>query len=109
MAHRVHPVAKLGYGWNGYYIITICTANRECFFGNICNDIMNLSETGQMAEQFWNEIPNHFPFVVLDAFVIMPNHLHGILIIARNSDGNPGFTITSFATMNHMKESGNIF
>lgn len=40
-----------------------------------------MSEIGQMAEKYWIEIPNHFPFVKLDAFVVMPNHIHGIIII----------------------------
>ena len=74
------------YGWNGYYFITICTAHRRYFFGDICGGIMNLSETGQFALQFWNEIPNHFPFIILDAFVVMPNHVHGILIVDRDED-----------------------
>ncbi|MFP3860105.1 MAG: hypothetical protein ACLFUW_04715, partial [Bacteroidales bacterium] len=62
------------YGWNGNYFITICTAYRECFFGEIENGRMYLSETGQLAYQFWNEIPEHFPFILLDAFIVMPNH-----------------------------------
>jgi len=72
------------YGSNVSYFITICTKNRKCFFGNIENQIMNLSEIGQFADKFWTEIPNHFPFVELGVFVIMPNHVHGILIINKN-------------------------
>jgi REP element-mobilizing transposase RayT len=75
------------YGWNGNYFITICTMDRECFFGKIENHTMHLSETGKLAQQFWNEIPNHFPFVLLGAFVVMPNHVHGILTIDRG-DGD---------------------
>jgi len=71
--------------WN--YFITIFTAYRERFFGEIENDRMHLSETGQMANKFWNKIPEHFPFVLLDAFVVMPNHIHGIVIIDKR-DGN---------------------
>jgi len=47
---------------------------------------MNLSEIGKMAEKYWLEIPDHFPFVILDAFVIMPNHVHGIIIIDKPYD-----------------------
>jgi REP element-mobilizing transposase RayT len=69
------------YANNGAYFITICTQNREHFFGNIKNGIMQLSEIGKFAEQFWHEIPNHFPMVELGNFVVMPNHVHGILIM----------------------------
>lgn len=72
------------YSNNGAYFITICTQNREHFFGNIQNGIMQLSEIGKLAVQYWIEIPNHFPFIELGSFVVMPNHVHGILIINNN-------------------------
>src|SRR6056297_1854579 len=81
------------YGWNGHYFITICTSERECFFGSIENHTMHLSETGIMAQHFWNKIPEHFPFVLLDAFVVMPNHVHGIVTINKQDgvgNGNNG-------------------
>ncbi|MFW6145457.1 MAG: transposase, partial [bacterium] len=74
------------YAWNGAYFITICTANRECFFGNIIDGNMHLSNSGQFAYKFWQEIPDHFPFVELDAFVVMPNHIHGIIVIDNRND-----------------------
>ncbi len=78
------PFARLqtwDYANNGAYFITICTQNREHFFGQIKNKEMRLSEIGKLAAQFWYEIPNHFPMVELGNFVVMPNHVHGILII----------------------------
>jgi len=78
------------YGWNGRYFITICTANRQCFFGDIRDKQMYLSETGHLARKFWYEIPAHFPFVLLDAFIVMPNHIHGIVIIDRKINVNNG-------------------
>ena len=69
------------YGTNGAYFITICTQNREHFFGVVQNGTMQLYETGKIAEQLWIEIPNQFPFIELGNFVVMPNHVHGILII----------------------------
>ena len=75
------------YGSNGAYFITICTQNRRHFFGEIIDStipdesIMHLNDMGEMAEKYWVEIPQHFPFVSLGNFVIMPNHMHGILII----------------------------
>jgi putative transposase len=71
------------YGWNGIYFITICTKDRECYFG----DVVQLSEIGKIAGQYWSEIPSHFPFAELDEFVIMPNHIHGIIIINKKDDG----------------------
>lgn len=78
------PSARLqtwDYANNGAYFITICTQNRHHFFGTIQNQEMQLSEIGKLAAQFWMEIPNHFPFIELGNFVVMPNHVHGILII----------------------------
>ena len=75
------------YGWNGAYFITICTQNRIHYFGEIENREMQLSEIGKMAEKYWYEIPEHFPFVKLGAFVVMPNHMHGIIIIDKPDDG----------------------
>ena len=75
------------YGWNAPYFVTICTANRECYLGEIQNNEMILSEIGFKANEFWLEIPEHFPFVKLDEFVVMPNHVHGIIIIDKPDDG----------------------
>ena len=69
------------YGWNAAYFITIITQNWSCWFGKVKNKKMELSDLGAYANLCWLEIPNHFPFVELGAHVIMPNHVHGILII----------------------------
>jgi len=69
------------YGWNATYFVTICTANRKHYFGEVVQGKMQLSDIGRCAEKCWNEIPEHFPFVILDGFVVMPNHVHGIIII----------------------------
>ncbi len=69
------------YSRNGAYFVTIVTENRENYFGEIIDKKMQLSEMGEIAEKFWHEIPQHFPFVKLDAFVVMPNHVHGIIWI----------------------------
>ena len=85
------PSARLkdwNYGLNAAYFITICTQNRECWFGNVSDGQMNLSVTGQLAHQFWYEIPNHFPFVILGEFVVMPNHIHGIIIMNKADETN---------------------
>lgn len=69
------------YSQNGLYFVTICTKDREELFGEIVNEKMILNEVGKVANQFWQETPKHFPFVNPDQFVVMPNHVHGILEI----------------------------
>ncbi len=73
------------YGSNGAYFITICTKNRKRFFGEIANNKMIYNEMGCLAHNFWAEIPKHFPFIELGNFQIMPNHVHGILIINKTN------------------------
>jgi putative transposase len=92
------------YSKNGAYFITICTQNREHFFGNIQNGMMQLSEIGKLAERYWLEIPEHFPFVELGNFVVMPNHFHGILII----NNIPNAVETRFIASNNCHENNEI-
>jgi REP element-mobilizing transposase RayT len=79
-------------GWDyrnpWYYFITICTKDRRHYFGEIRNGMMGLTEQGCAAWYFWNEIPNHFDFVKLDEFVVMPDHVHGIIQIIPDENGN---------------------
>ena len=72
------------YGNDGAYLITICTKNRECYFGNVVDAKMQLSHIGLLADVFWHEIKNHAKNVRLDAFQVMPNHIHGVLILNGN-------------------------
>lgn len=69
------------YSSDGAYFITLTTARREPWFGNIENVVMVTSQVGEIASRCWREIPEHFPNVALDAFVIMPDHVHGIIIL----------------------------
>ncbi len=69
------------YSSNGYYFITICTKERQHYFGEIINNVMCLSKIGEIVQKYWVEIPIHFSFIELDEFVVMPNHVHGIIII----------------------------
>jgi REP element-mobilizing transposase RayT len=69
------------YSQEGAYFITICTQDRVCLFGDIVDGKMRLNDKGQHVEKCWHEILVHFPNVELDEFVIMPNHVHGILVI----------------------------
>ena len=78
------------YGWTGAYFITIRTKNREHYFGENINKKMQLSQCGVLADVLWHEIPHHQPRVSLGEFVVMPNHIHGILILDAPSENNIG-------------------
>jgi REP element-mobilizing transposase RayT len=81
--HHRRSIRLKGYDYTqpGAYFITICTHGRECLFGEIIDGEMHLNEAGQIVVQTWQDLPNHVPNVQLDAFVVMPNHVHGIIII----------------------------
>ena len=67
------------YSKEGAYFVTICTRNGECLFGDVVNGKMRLNELGRMVQTVWDGLPERFP--ILDAFVVMPNHVHGILVL----------------------------
>ena len=72
---------KYDYSQAGEYFITICLQNRECLFGEIVNDEMILNDAGRMVSDIWHRIPGHNPGVEIDEFVVMPNHIHGIMVL----------------------------
>jgi len=74
------------YGKNGAYFVTICTENRKHFFGNIDEDKIQWSNIGKIANDYWQQIPQQFSFVTLGEWIIMPNHIHGILIFDTHTD-----------------------
>ncbi len=78
------PTARLpnwDYSSTGWYFVTICVKNRECCLGNITDRKMRFSSIGKIAQKYWLEIPNHYQNVTLDEYNILPNHIHGIIII----------------------------
>ncbi len=77
-----------GYDYSnaGWYFVTICTNKKINFFGKITDGKMKLDKLGEIAQDTWKQIPNHYPEVKLDYFQIMPNHIHGILIIDNIGD-----------------------
>ena len=80
------------YGSPGLYFITICTKNREHYFGEIENGIMSLNELGFIANNEWIKTPEIRPDMNLESgeFVVMPNHFHGIIMIGENQFNNHG-------------------
>lgn len=69
------------YSQSGAYFVTVCAHNRQNLFGGIEGGKIILNEYGNIVNHCWREIPAHFPHVELDEFVIMPNHVHGVIII----------------------------
>lgn len=93
------PSARAGwwdYAADAAYFVTICTKNRVLYFGTVVDSVLELSEIGKIAHRCWAAIPEHFPSVILGEFVIMPNHLHGIVVIDKENaiaDDNPVETL----------------
>jgi putative transposase len=81
--HHRRSIRLKGHDYTqpGAYFVTICTRERECLFGHVVNGEMRLNDAGEIAQRGWEDIPRHFPLVELDAFVIMPNHVHGVIVI----------------------------
>jgi REP element-mobilizing transposase RayT len=73
---------KWNYASTGWYFVTICTQGRDYFFGEIKEGVMHLSNIGNTVRKFWQEIPEHSKAQIrLDEFIVMPNHVHGIIVI----------------------------
>ena len=99
------------YGQNGAYFVTICTKNWKRFFGNIVDDRAVSSKIGEIAKECWQAIPDHFSHVELGEYVIMPNHIHGIVFIVETpklgvstttdgwKSGNLGVVINQYKRM----------
>ena len=83
---------KYDYSQSGAYFVTICTQNKKCFFGNLVNDKMILNDAGRMINIIWNELPINYPGVNIDEFQIMPNHVHGIIVIDNRQARGPAPT-----------------
>jgi len=84
--HHRRSIRLKGYDYSqaGAYFITICTENRRCLFGMVEGSEMILNRAGEYVKECWLKIPEHFPHAKLDEFSIMPNHIHGIIIINEN-------------------------
>jgi REP element-mobilizing transposase RayT len=68
------------YSWPGWYYVTVCVKDAQCLFGEIRRDEVVLNSLGDLVRQTWDDLPNHYN-IELDAFVVMPNHIHGVVIL----------------------------
>lgn len=81
--HRRRSIRLKGYDYAqpGAYFVTIVTQGRVCPFGNVVNGEMRLNGFGRIVEWTWHDLPNHVAGIVPDAFVVMPNHVHGVVVL----------------------------
>jgi putative transposase len=86
--HHRRSIRLQGYDYSqsGAYFVTICTFQRQHLFGAVNNGEMQLNVTGQIVSAIWQKIPQHFPNVEIDEFILMPDHLHGIIVISEQAE-----------------------
>lgn len=72
---------RYNYGKCGFYFVTICTKDKRCYLGDVRDNKINLSEIGKIVQLCWQKIPEHFSSIGLGKFIVMPNHIHGIIEI----------------------------
>ena len=89
--YRIESARLPGYDYTtpGRYHVVICTAERACFFGDVRDGTMMLSPTGQIVAEEWSRTPSLRPYVALDAWAVMPNHVHGIVTLLPGDVGAP--------------------
>ncbi|MGB3974872.1 MAG: transposase [bacterium] len=93
---RLLRLRTYDYSAPGAYFITVCVQNRECMFGEIVDGSMNLNHAGLIVQETWNALPEHYPHAQLDAFIIMPNHLHGIIILNSKDEDSGNVSKVNF-------------
>lgn len=98
--HHRRSIRLQGYDYSkaGSYFVTICIWQRECLLGNITNTNFELSRYGQVVQFNWNILEQKFKNVKLDEFIIMPNHIHGIIILTKSEEQPLAEVIRSFKT-----------
>ncbi len=79
---------KYDYTHTGAYFVTICTQNQKRLFGDVSDKHMTLNNAGRMVQMIWNELPEKYHGVETDAFQIMPNHVHGVVVLV-GANGQP--------------------
>jgi len=75
------------YALSGAYFVTLCVESRVCAFGTVKDESVILSELGEVVQRAWLWLEEHFDHVELDEFIVMPNHLHGILVLTEAEEG----------------------
>jgi len=89
MRHLIR-MQSYDYSLPGAYFITICSQNQQCLFGKIINGEMVLNNGGKIIRDWWLELEQKFPNIQLDQYIVMPNHIHGIIIISETTINTVG-------------------
>jgi len=86
--HHRRSIQLKGYDYSqaGAYFVTICTRDRECLFGEVAEGQMRRSDAGEMIQQVWKDLPDRFVSIQIDEFIVMPNHIHGVIFIQQKSN-----------------------
>lgn len=85
-------IKDYNYAQAGAYFVTICTWRRVCLLSNVAGDRVELTPTGEAVARVWRWLGEHFAGVALDTWVVMPNHLHGIILLGADTDGDGRLT-----------------
>ncbi len=80
-------VADYDYAHVGAYFVTVCTEDHTCLLGDLMDGEMRLNDAGRMVQTLWDELPDHSPGVETDAFVVMPNRIHAIIVLSPDPVG----------------------
>jgi len=82
--HHRRSIRLRGYDYSqaGVYFVTLCAHERARLFGSMEGAVVRLNEVGHLVQRLWEQLPEHFSGVELDAFVVMPNHVHGIVVLS---------------------------
>ena len=91
------------YSQPGSYFITLCSYHNQCIFGDVVDNEIILNQLGKLVDFTWLDLPNHVSGIKLDAFVIMPNHIHGIITIIDRTPHVGGGSSESFR-LSHLNE-----
>src|SRR3989337_3878007 len=91
--HQRQSIRLKGYDYSqpGGYFVTIVAQNRDCLLGEVVEGEMRLSGAGRIVQRAWMDLPNHYPHVALDEFVIMPKPLQGIIVLMDTGKGRSVF------------------
>lgn len=92
MRHRNLRLPGYDYSQNGAYFVTICTEGRTALFGAVYGSVFTPNDAGWLIANVWDSLPERFPHITLDAFVVMPNHVHSVLFFDSTSSGSPSLS-----------------
>ena len=82
--HHRRSIRLQGYDYaqEGAYFVTVCTQGRVYLFGDVVEAKVRLNDYGRVVKECWEKLPRHYGHVDLDTFVVMPNHIHGVIVLA---------------------------